>query len=128
MATKSQLEDIIEVYQSQIKTLEGIVADLRSDKETINLQLERLQDALVNIRAPEAYRDHRMDRMGEDPDAMSPEEKARQKKTLEIEQGWVRGVEEPLFSSGEDLENLLGPVILTSINQDAASLHGNDES
>lgn len=125
--TKAQLEHFIEQQQTHIERLEGIIADLRTDREIFTKQIENLQDALIAIKSPEAYHDMRMDRLGM-PDQLSPEERAEAKQRTEIEQRWLRELEEDTFKSPDDIIDGLSRIVAVEGIKSSSSLHGNSES
>jgi peptidoglycan hydrolase CwlO-like protein len=124
--SKAQLEEFLKIYQSQIKTLEGIITDLRTDGETKTKQIMNLQEALIAIKSPEAYHDQRMDELGA-PDEMSKAQKAEVKLRLETEQAWIRELEGPTFKTANDITDLLGGILMGEATQ-SESIHGNTES
>ena len=77
--------------------------------------------------SPEAYHDQRMDKLGH-PDQMTSEEKKEASLRNEIEQDWIKGIEGPIFSSAQDLQDKLGKVVMVDATKPPESLHGNDES
>ncbi len=126
MSTKAEKE-ILEAYKSQLNLLNGIITDLREEKAEYQLQISRMQEALIAIRAPEAYRDQRADRLGE-PDR-DPVEVERQKAKREVEQEWLNGIESPTFRNGEELQDLLSGVLFAEASENSSvSIHGNNES
>ncbi len=127
MATKAQQEDILATYKSHITTLEGLVSDLRKAEAAHNDQIERLQNALIATASPEAYRDQRMDETGE-PDRMSAEERRKSAQIHEIQADYIRRIEDPTFTSAEDLQDRLGGMLMAEAIEPKPSLNGNEES
>lgn len=128
MATKSELLEIIEVYKDQIAFLKGQVQEIKDEKDELRAQVEKLQDAIINVRAPEAYKDLMYDKHVQQSD-LDPEEIEKQKKTLEIEKLYLQDIESPTFRSGEDIELLLMSGMIKGATQSQdTSIHGNDES
>jgi ribosome recycling factor len=93
----------------------------------LQAQVTKLQDALVSVRAPEAYRDQQIEKDEENREPISDETLERNKLIQETTTEYINGIEGPLFKSFDDMDDLLTHALLTEV-QGPASLHGNDES
>ena len=124
--TKAQLEESLRSSQETVELLKGIIIDLRADRKPLIEQVERLQDALIAVSSPEAYRDQRMDKLG-DPDEISPEQKTKAAMRKQVEMEWLQGMEKNMFQSADDIFDLLGGVIMEDATK-SESIHRNTES
>jgi len=125
---KKDYEEILEIYKDQMLSLREQVAELRVDKAALQEQNFRLQDSIMNVRAPEAYRNMVADRLPQ-PTGMSPEEKKRQQEYTYTYNSIIKAVEEPLFRGADDIFKMLTPALNGDGGpEDVGSIHGNDES
>ena len=90
-------------------------------------QISKLQDSLISIRAPDAYRDQQLEREGPLP-GPSPEALERNKITAKFTTDYLNGLEGPLFRSPDDLDDLITTGIIRDHSTVPASTHGNNES
>lgn len=122
---KKDYEEILAVYKEQINMLKDTIASIRQDNIRLSDQVFRLQDGLMAVRAPEAYRDFRNDMT---PVAEIPEE---ERKNLQLKsdltKAYFNSLEQPLFKSASDMEEILAPSIFGDIDK-TESVHGNSES
>lgn len=120
MALKKDLEGLVDAYKE-------IIDDLKARNERLEMQVDRLQDALICTRAPEAYRDMKADEAGEpevDPEALRI---ARLRADTEAE--YLRATEQPLFRDGDEFVDMLEMSLAASASPvDGNSLHDNGES
>lgn len=126
--TKSELSEILAANQTVIDFLKAELLESRNREGKLNEQVVRLQDGLMAIRAPEAYRDMRMDAR-ETP--ISAEQLESMKKHQEIQktrERYVRAMEGDVIKTKEDLDDLMNTVLLNGNNVGSKSLHGNSES
>jgi len=113
--------------QAKIERLEEQLKEAALDKIVLRQQISNLQEALISIRAPEAYRDQAMERIDSKRTPMSQEELERRRIESNVTTQYLNGLERPLFTSGEDLEDMLS-VGLIRTQKGVDSLHGNEES
>ena len=125
--TKTEiLESLVETYKSQLEQKIEECTELREEKQVIQQQLFNLQDGLMSIRAPEAYRDQRSDSVHVEIDG---EKQAEMSRDESIRQEYIKALEGPVFRSPEDIETLLGTAFLSDgIGIAEQSLHENNES
>lgn len=124
--TKKEFEEVLQIYKDQIVTLKETVQQLREEKIKLQEQNFSLQEGLLNIRAPEAYRDLMADR-ADVPD-LSLEERERQRVHGEIQNRYLQNLEKPLFSSADDMTLFLSEALNSGEPMSSKSIHGNDES
>ena len=128
--TKAELGDVLGAYKDQIAFLKAELEEARKREEKLNLQVERLQGGLMNIRAPEAYRDMKADMSEPVLSAERADFIARERKKLEIQNQYVHAMDhnDGIFRSQEDIEDLMNTVLLAGNKTGSKSLHGNSES
>ncbi len=127
MPTKQDLEEKLNLFKEQIEFLKEQLLAAREDKESYVSQVGKLQDALINIRAPDAYRDMKADEGVPDP-AMG-EYMEREMQVQKYLDRYANDIEKPLFQSGEELQAWLeGTLMETSNVTEPSSLHNNEES
>lgn len=126
--TKQELGEMLAAYKEQISFLKAELEEARKREEKLNLQVERLQGGLMNIRAPEAYKDMRADAYVPTASADMAEAREREAKKMAIREQYVRNMEGDIFRSQEDIEDLMNTVLLAGNRVGSKSLHGNNES
>jgi regulator of replication initiation timing len=128
--TKDELAEVILLYREQVEALRLQVESLREDNAKLREQNFRLQDGLMATRAPEAYRDQRAD--STPTPELTPKQAAkieRDNQIKELHDEHLRNIENPLFTSAEDMITALeGSLWGTSTQVQDQSIHGNDES
>ena len=125
MTKKTVLENLAEAYKEQLDQKTKECEELREDKRVLQTQIFNLQDGLMSIRAPEAYRDQKADEAGFEVDE---EKQAEMRRDDGIRHKYVENLEKPTFRSADDIELLLGPAFQGSLGIAEKSIHGNDES
>ncbi len=114
--------------QARIESLEEQLRDARADKAGLSEQITKLQDSLISVQAPEAYRDQQLEREDDGRPPVSAELLERNRITAEVTTKYLRSIEGSMFPRGaEDIDDLLRTGIIRDI-QPPESLHGNDES
>ena len=113
--------------QARIEALEEQLKNAQTDRVGLNDQITKLQDSLISIRAPEAYRDQQLEREDDGRPPVSAEILERNRITADVTTQYMRALEQPMFRDGNDLDDLLKAGIINDI-QPPASLHDNDES
>lgn len=127
MPTKQQIEDLLQIYKDQIETYKHLLEKEREDKEKLHLQIEKLQDALVNVRAPEAYRDWKFEKLGL-ADEYDPEQIEHAKVHRDVQQQYISGLEKPLFNNAEEMIDALSSIAVQAGPKEYDALHENSES
>lgn len=113
--------------QARIESLEEQLRNAQADKAGLTEQITKLQNSLISVMAPEAYRDQQLEREDDGRPPVSAETLERNRITQEVTTKYLRGLEEPMFRSAEDIDDLLKTGIIHDIKP-PASIHGNDES
>ena len=127
MGAKADLERELAFCRGRIQTLEEQLTAVQSEKTVLFEQINKLQDSLISIRAPDAYRDQQLEREGPLP-GPSAETLERNKITARFTTEYLNGMEGPLFRSPDDLDDLITSGIIRDTSFVPASTHGNDES
>ncbi len=128
MRRKADIERELTFSEAQVTLLEGQLQAAQADKAELQAQVTKLQDALVSVRAPEAYRDQQIEREEEDHVPMSQDAMDKNRITQEVTTEYLNSLEKPLFKDAYDLDDLLTTAIVRSSKTGPVSLHGNDES
>ena len=119
---------MLEAFKSQITFLKEELVQSRSREEKLTSQVEKLQDGIMAIRSPDAYKDMRAD---EREYTISAEQADFQKKEMhirKIRESYLRAMEGNALKTGEDLDALMESVITLGHVAQSKSLHGNAES
>ena len=127
MGAKADLERELAFCRGRIEALEQQLTTTQTEKAGLFEQINKLQDSLISVRAPDAYRDQQLEREGPLP-GPSAETIERNKITQEFTTQYLNGLEGPLFKSGEDLDDLITTGIIRDHSTVPESIHGNDES
>ena len=125
MATKKDLEEIVSVYKEQISFLKEQIVELKKEKEDIFKQLFNLQNGILNIRDPEAYRDMQAD-LGEDPSFNNKELEELKIRNSAVS-AYLGDMESPTFKDAQEMEDALTGILVSGAGE-TKSLHENDES
>lgn len=126
MPTKKDIEEIVQLYKDQVETYKELLTKEREDKQNLQEQVLRLQDALVNIRAPEAYRDQQNDKFVDEP--VDDEYKRKARLYSSVTEKYINGLEDPMFKDADDMIDMLESVALQNGPKEPDSLHENSES
>ncbi len=127
MGAKAELERELIFCKARIEALEEQLRGALAEKQGLFLQVEKLTDSLISVRAPDAYRDQWLDK--QEPTApLSKDRLERNRITKEFTEQYMNAMEKPMFQSGEDLDDLLTTGIIRDTDITPESLHGNDES
>jgi len=127
MASKREIEKELIACQTKIEFLEKQLEITQEDKETLNAQILKLQDAMMSVKAPEAYQDMRFKEFEDNQDPVSKELKEKARIVQDLTTQYINECENPLFTSKQDLEDLITSGLIKDIPT-TPSLHGNDES
>jgi 3-phenylpropionate/cinnamic acid dioxygenase small subunit len=126
--TKQDLGEMLGAYKDQIAFLKEELSESRKREEVLNAQVQRLQDGLMNVRAPEAYRDMRMDSRETTVSEASLEAAKTRDTHQKIQQRYINAMEGDIITSQQDLDDMMNSVLLKANKVGAVSLHGNSES
>lgn len=123
--TKKDRDELLILLRDQVDFYKNQVQALREEKDLLQKQIFTLQDGLMAIRAPEAYRDHQRDIIPVDPtDAV---ELAKQREYARLLPKHLKAIESPIFDNVDDMIKALGGV-LSEAGIKSESLHENAES
>lgn len=127
MGAKAELERELAFCKGRIQALEEQLQANQTEKAGLFHQIEKLQDSLISIRAPEAYRDQQLEREGPLP---KPSAELIEKNRInhEVITGYLNAIEGPLLRDGNDIDDLIKAGIVRDHSTVPESLHGNDES
>jgi hypothetical protein len=127
MGAKAELERELIFCKARIEALEEQLRGALAEKQGLFQQVEKLQDSLISVRAPDAYRDQQLEK--EEPRApMSPETLEKNRITKDFTEKYMNALEGPLFRDGNDLDDLITTGIVRDTDMVPASIHGNEES
>jgi hypothetical protein len=127
MGAKAELERELIFCKARIEALEEQLKGASVRGDILLQQVEKLQDSLISVRAPDAYRDQQLEK--EEPRApMSPEVLEKNRIVKEFTEGYIAAMEGPTFLSGDDLDDLTTTGIVRFTDTTPESLHGNEES
>ena len=124
---KKDIERELIFAQARVESLEEQLRTVHADKAGLTEQITKLQDSLISVRAPDAYRDQQLEREDDGRPPISTKTLERNRITAEVTEKYLRGLEEPMFRDGNDLDDLLKTGIIRDLKP-PDSLHGNDES
>jgi peptidoglycan hydrolase CwlO-like protein len=122
---KKEIERELYQAEARIETLQALLDSAQTDREELKTQVARLQDALVSAKAPEAYRDHQIEKEEANRTPMSEEQLERNRLAKETTETFIGNLEKSL--TVDDLDAFLARGLIQS-SKGPASLHGNDES
>lgn len=126
--TKAELGEILAAKNEQIDFLKAELSESRNREAKLNEQVIRLQDGLMAIRAPEAYRDMRSDARETTVPAEVIEAQKKYMQEQKFRERYVRAMEGDVIQTKEDLDELMNTVLMRGNNVGSKSLHGNTES
>jgi len=106
--------------------LKDRIAELSREKESLMKQNFDLQNALMSIRSPEAYRDMQRDMIPIDP--RDEELLEKQRVYANMLPKALKAIEGPIFDGIDDMIKSLGVVISRDEGIKSESLHQNSES
>ena len=127
MGAKADLERELAFCKGRIEALEEQIKATQADKAGLHDQISKLQDSLISVNAPDAYRDQQLEREGPSP-GPSAELIERNRITQEVTTKYLNGMEGPLLRDGNDIDDLITTGIVRDHSTVSPSLHGNDES
>jgi len=110
----------IESLKDQLTIATATISELKG-------QIERLQDALISVRAPEAYRDQQIEKDDRARIPVSQEVVDRNKVYIDTTKEYLNSIEQPLIRHPDELDDLIAHALLQD-HKGPTSLHGNNES
>jgi hypothetical protein len=127
MGAKADLERELAFCKGRIEALEEQIKATQADKAGLHDQISKLQDSLISVRAPDAYRDQQLEREGP-VTGPSAETIERNRIHQEVTTKYLNGMEGALFRDGNDIDELITTGIVRDHSTVSPSLHGNEES
>jgi len=127
MGAKAELEKELAFCRGRIEALEQQLETVQGEKSGLFEQIIKLQDSLISVTAPEAYRDQQIEKEGPLP-GPSSETIERNKIYSEFTTKYLNSIEGPMFRNGDDIDDLITTGIIRDHSTTPDSLHGNDES
>ncbi len=127
MGAKAELERELIFCKARIEALEEQLRGALDEKKGLFLQVEKLTDSLISVRAPDAYRDIQLEKEEPRP-PMSPETQERNRVTKDFTERYMSDLEKPMFRDGYDLDELITTGIIRDTDMVPESIHGNEES
>ena len=113
--------------EARVESLTEQLRAVQDERSELKAQIEKLQDALISIRAPSAYQDQQEEKYLARQPKPSPEEVERQQVFKQVTEQYLAGMEGSLLRTPEDLDDLLVSGIISE-TEPSTSLHGNNES
>ena len=95
------LELLLQPYREQIESLKAEVSELKAEKD-------KLLDALLSVKTPEAYKEMRSDiRETKNTPEIDPTDIERLKIHEETTKKWFEGLEAPVFRGPDEMVGML---------------------
>ena len=126
--TKQEIGEVLEAYKSQISFLKEELIQARAREEKLTNQVEKLQDGVMAVRAPEAYRDMRADEREVTITADQAEFQKKAYQIRRIRESYIQSIEGNALKTGEDLDAMMESVITRGHVMQSKSPHQNSES
>lgn len=128
--SKDDLEARILQLEKDLAVKEELLTRSNSEVDHLRQQVNRLQDAIIAVQHPEAYRELKDDQLLEEGDVGleslgTPEERTKLTREAEVQRRYMEMVEGPTFRDADELYHDLGRMIGTPENE---SIHDNSES
>jgi chromosome segregation ATPase len=127
MRGKREIERELVFAEAKVEALTAQLGAVQDEKSELKAQIDKLQDALISVRAPAAYLDQQDAKYQASLPEISEETLEKNKVAKEVTEGYLRHMEGNLFNSPEDLDDLLVSGILSE-HKPPTSIHGNSES
>ena len=127
MGAKADLERELAFCKGRIEALEEQIKATQADKAGLHDQISKLQDSLISVRAPDAYRDQQLEREGP-VTGPSSDTIERNRIHQEVTTKYLNGMEGALFRDANDIDELITTGIVRDHSTVSPSLHGNEES
>jgi hypothetical protein len=124
---KAELQARLLELEKQVAVKDNLLNQKTEEVEHLRKQVDRLQDAVLAVQHPEAYRQLKDDEyLSEHPEGyLEASEEAKQKQ--EYFNRYLEEVENPTFTDVSDMLDSL-KFLSGSSNLKSKSLHGNEES
>jgi len=133
--TKQEIGEILSAYKEQmviqkeqITLLKEQLAEAKQREDKLTAQVERLQDGVMAIRSPDAYKDMRSDAREYTVPEGYVEAQKKDMQLRRIRESYLRAMEGNALQTGEDLDIMIQSVISRGHVAQSKSPHGNAES
>lgn len=126
--TKAEIGGMLEAYKEQIGFLKAELGEARAREEKLNEQVVRLQNGIMAVRAPEAYRDMKADAREVSISAEQAAAMIKGQQTQKIRERYIRQMEGDIITSGQDLNDMMNSLLASGNKVGSKSPHGNLES
>jgi predicted nucleic acid-binding Zn-ribbon protein len=113
--------------EAKVESLTEQLRVVQDEKLELKAQIDKLQDALISVRAPAAYLDQQEEKFIARQPKPDPEEVERSRVLKQVTEAHLANMEGALIRTPEDLDDLLVSGILSE-TEPSTSLHGNNES
>ncbi len=127
MRRKKDVERELAFAEAKVESLLEQLGLVRDEKFELKSQVDKLQDALISVRAPVAYLDQQDEKYEAGRPKLSEEAVERNRVVKEVTTAYINGMEGALLKTPEDLDDLLLSGIISE-TETSTSLHGNSES
>jgi chromosome segregation ATPase len=124
---KKDVEKELIYAEARIVSLTEQLGAAQAERSELKAQVDKLQDALISVRAPAAYLDQQDEKYQANLPKISEETLEKNRIAKEVTESYSRNLEGNLFNSPEDLDDLLVSGILSE-HKPPTSIHGNSES
>lgn len=129
--SKIELQTRILELEKQVAIKDELLNQKSTEVDYLRKRMETLQDAIIAIEHPTAYRQLKDDQFAAQADLnaepVDPEKRKEIENVRKINQDWINGLEDPLFRDADDMMSMLSRRTGISDSTDV-SVHGNDES
>jgi chromosome segregation ATPase len=124
---KGDIERELAFAEAKVEALTMQLRAVQEEKLELKTQVDKLQDALISVRAPAAYLDQQEEKYEANRPKISEETLEKNRVFKEVQELYIQGMEGSLLRTPEDLDDLLVSGIVSE-HKPPASLHRNDES
>jgi chromosome segregation ATPase len=124
---KGDIERELAFAEAKVEALTMQLRAVQEEKLELKTQVDKLQDALISVRAPAAYLDQQEEKYEASRPKISEETLEKNRVFKEVQELYIQGMEGSLLRTPEDLDDLLVSGIVSE-HKPPASLHRNDES
>ena len=125
---KTELQARIIELEKQVAVKDELLGQKTGEVDHLRKQVERLQDAVLAVQHPTAYRQLKDDEYAAaEPEGGFLELSAEQQQRQDVHQKYLQQIEEPTFIDADDM--IEGLKFLSGKGSlESKSVHGNDES
>jgi chromosome segregation ATPase len=124
---KGDIEKELAYAEATVESLREQLRAVQDDNLELKSQVDKLQDALISVRAPAAYLDQQDEKYEANRPKISEETLEKNRVFKEVQELYIQGMEGSLLRTPEDLDDLLISGLISE-HKPPASLHRNNES